>query len=427
MTEDQAETPAPAGSVEHVVKLWNRDFLLLWQGGLVSMMGDLLYEIALGFWILAVTGSTGMMGTLMAVSLIPRIVMAPVAGVVADRYNRKRILVFMDLIRGICVVLVGMAAFRGILEIWMVFAAGVVLGLCAGFFDPAVGALFPDLVPKDKLERGNSAFALIHSGSRIAGNSIGGFLYVTLGAPLMFLLNGISYIFSSATEVFIRNPHREHAVKKQPFMQDLKEGYRYVWAQKGIRVLMIVGAILNFFASAGIVLLLPLFQQDEMLGPARYGVFMAVSAVGNLLGMLLVSVRKIEPEKRFRWFIGSLLLFTMLYAVLPLVRVYPVMLALGLVCSMFNMVVNILLQTIMQLTVDPDKRGKVFSLLSMLLSGMMPIAMAMGGWLGEFLPIPLVISGCMVLCSIPGLFLLPNRDFREFISYDPAGGSPDPS
>lgn len=108
-------------------KLWTLNFFLLWQGQLVSALGDVVYEIALGFWVLAVTGSTGLMGTLMAASALPRILIAPFAGVIVDRCNRRNMLVLMDLIRGVVITAVGTAALLGFVEIWMVFAAGVIL------------------------------------------------------------------------------------------------------------------------------------------------------------------------------------------------------------------------------------------------------------------------------------------------------------
>ncbi len=109
-------------------KLWNINFFLLWQGQFVSAVGDVIYEIALGFWVLAVTGSTGLMGTLMAAATIPRVIIAPFAGVLVDRSDRKWLLVIMDAVRGIAILAVAMAAYAGVLEIWMVFAAGIVIG-----------------------------------------------------------------------------------------------------------------------------------------------------------------------------------------------------------------------------------------------------------------------------------------------------------
>jgi len=106
-----------------------------------------VYEIALGFWILAVTGSTALMGSLMAASSLPRILVSPFAGVIVDRGDRRWILTLMDLIRGLAVILVAWAAFAGRIQVWMVFAAGVILGTCGAFFSPAVGSATPDLVP----------------------------------------------------------------------------------------------------------------------------------------------------------------------------------------------------------------------------------------------------------------------------------------
>ena len=95
------------------------NFFLLWQGQLVSALGDVAYELALGFWILAVTGSTALMGSLMAASAIPRVVLSPFAGVWVDRINRKWILVFMDALRGVAVVFVGISALLGWIKVWM--------------------------------------------------------------------------------------------------------------------------------------------------------------------------------------------------------------------------------------------------------------------------------------------------------------------
>jgi DHA3 family macrolide efflux protein-like MFS transporter len=95
-------------------KLWTSSFLLLWQGQLVSIFGDVVYEIALGFWILAATGSTILMGSLMAASMLPRILVSPVAGVIVDRFDRRSLMIWMDVIRGVAVVSVGTAAFVGL-------------------------------------------------------------------------------------------------------------------------------------------------------------------------------------------------------------------------------------------------------------------------------------------------------------------------
>jgi len=261
--EDNVTGTAEPGADTRKRALWNVNFLLLWQGQFVSAIGDVVYEIALGFWILALTGSTALMGTLMAATTIPRVLLAPFAGVIVDRVNRKWVIVGADAIRGVAVLLVAFAAMTGRAEVWMVFVAGVITGLCAAFFNPSIGSIIPDIVHRERLVQANSFFSMIRAGSGILGNSIGGILYTVLGAPLMFLVNGISYLFSSGTEVFIRVPETHKEREKKHFFTDMKEGLTFVWQNSGLRFLMTAAGVMNFLASIAILLLIPLFQRTE--------------------------------------------------------------------------------------------------------------------------------------------------------------------
>jgi len=390
--EARAPTQPPAGSPGASPRLWNANFVLLWQGQLVSAIGDVAYEIALGFWILAVTGSTGLMGTLMASSMIPRVLVTPLAGVWVDRGNRKALMVGMDTVRGVAVVLVAVAALTGWIQVWMVFAAGIVIGLAAAFFNPTILSIIPDIVPRERLVQGNSFFSMIRAGSGILGNSLGGLLYALLGAPLMFLANGLSYLFSAGTELFIRVPRVEHAGPRANFFGDFKAGVRFVWASTGLRSLMLVAAVLNFFAMIGIVLILPLFQRTEGLGPVRFGIIMAVFTGAMLLGMAFTAAVKISDRWRYPMFLLGMAVTSLAFALVPVWAVFPLMIALAAVGGFFNAIVNVLIQSIVQLSTPQAMRGKVMGFLEALTGGLMPIGMAVGGLLGEFLPLRLVIS-----------------------------------
>ena len=105
-------------------RLWNRNFFLLWQGQMVSVLGDALYDIALNFFVLEMTGSTVIMGTVMALVTVPRILLGPAAGVFVDRYDRKKLIIFGDVVRGVSVLFIAFAAWNGFLEIWMVIVGG---------------------------------------------------------------------------------------------------------------------------------------------------------------------------------------------------------------------------------------------------------------------------------------------------------------
>ncbi|MDF2520397.1 MAG: hypothetical protein K0R84_1025 [Clostridia bacterium] len=407
---------------ETVVKkerLWTLNFFLLWQGQLVSAFGDVIYEIALGFWVLQKTGSTALMGTLMACSLIPRLIISPFAGVFVDRANRRNILVATDALRGILVVGVAVAAFTGHAQVWMVFAVAIISGACAAFFNPSVGSSIPDLVPTSKLMKANSVFSMIYSGSNIAGNPVGGIIYQAVGAPFMFLFNGISYLFSAVTEVFIKIPRIERPPVESHFLEDMKDGYIFVWRFRGLRDLVIISAFLNLFSSMGTVLFLPLFEQTPGLGPAKYGIAMAALTAGMLIGMLVTSIVNIPADKKVSVLLICSFAFSAFLAIFPLTKNIILMMALGLVGGMANSILNAIISVAFQLSVPQNMRGKVSALTQTVSMGLSPIGFALGGILAEFIPVPYVISGCFIVIFILFIPFAMMKQPRRFISFDP--------
>ncbi len=409
---------APGRAAAKPPRLWNRDFFLLWQGQLVSALGDVAYEIALGFWVLAATGSTAIMGTLMAATALPRIVLSPLAGVFVDRSDRRWMLVWSDALRGVAIVAVGIAALAGVIKVWMVFGAGIVLGACGAFFGPAVGSALPDIVPQDRIVKANSAFGLIGTGTGILGSAGGGLCYAVLGAPLLFLFNGLSFLYAVAATLFIRIPAITRQRPQISFWHDLRDGLSYIWRIAGLRDLILLAAGMNFFGVMGITLVLPLFQRSAGLGPARYGIAMAAVAVGALLGMALTSAMDVKPRQRFLTTCTGLVLTCLTWGAFPLVGFYS-MLALGLAGTVCNAVVNILIGSVMQITTPQDMRGKVFALMGAVTGSLMPLAMALAGVLAEFINLRLLIALCLVAPLALTLPLFFSAPFKLFINYDP--------
>jgi MFS transporter, DHA3 family, macrolide efflux protein len=401
-------------------KLWTKTFFLLWQGQFVSALGDVVYGLALGFWVLAVTGSTALMGTLMAASILPGVLISPLAGVIVDRNDRKNIMILMDGIRGICIVLVGIAAYNGLLSIWMVFIAGILLSICGAFFHPAANSVLPDIVPKDKLTNANSIFSMIMTGSNIVGSSTGGFIFQTFGAPFMFLFNGISFLFSGFSILFAKIPKHKPVEEKQHFMTDMKDGFKFVWRFKGLRYLLIMASFLNFLSFVGIVLILPLFQKTASLGAAKYGVSVAFMTGGMLLGYVITSIIKIPSEKKAIIFMASAAISNICFMLFPiLLNNYILMNTLVVFGGMFNAIINVFIMSSVQATVPQNMRGKVFSLLGMIAQGLTPLGMALGGVLGEIISIPAVISASFLLTLLLFIPFTFSKEFWSFIKFDP--------
>jgi len=398
-------------------KLWTPSFLILWQGQLVSTMGDAIYSIALGFWVLAVTGSTALMGTLMAASTLPGVLVSPFAGVLIDRCNKRRLFILMDMLRGVCIVLLAAAAYSGMIAIWMVFVAGIILSICGAVFSPGIQSAVPDLVPKSKVANATSAFAVVGVGSNMLGSVAGGALFQILGAPVLFLIDGLSFLFSGASLPFVKIPNNT-SKEKTHFFQDMAEGFRYIWEQKGLRMIIIVAALINFFANIGIILLLPFFQSNPSLGAQKYGIAMACFMAGMMVGFLVFSIVSVKSVNKLILFIASNIIFNITMIVGINQSSFIVMLVFIALTGFFNSIVNVILMSTVQASTPQNVRGKVMSFMSMITQGLTPFAMALGGVLGGVLPIRFVISAAFAavfLVTIPSFF---SKSFKKYITTD---------
>ena len=412
---DKPEAPEKPQASE---KLWTPNFFILWQGQFVSVLGDVVYSIALGFWVLSVTGSTALMGTLMAASTLPSVLISPFAGVIVDRSDRKKLLILMDVIRGATIVFLALAAYKGFIAIWMVFVAGIILGVCGAFFSPAVSSSIPDIVPTSRLMGANSMMGMVQSGSNILGSSAGGFLFQLLGAPFLFLFNGLSFVISAVLNLFIKIPDIKRKTE-QHFFADMKDGYKFIWEFRGLRHMLLLLSVLNFISSVAIILFLPLFEKTESLGAGRYGLAMAFLTGGMLVAMALTSMIKVAPSRRLAIFMFSAILSSICFSVSALTGSFPVMCAIIFVGGFFMATINVFIHSTIQLTVPQEMRGKVFSLVGMVASSLTPFGMALGGVLGEFFPIRAVIFVCFLLVLVifmPFGFI---KSFKRFINFDP--------
>lgn len=227
------------------------------------------------------------MDTMMALVTVPRILLGPAAGVFVDRYDRKKLIIFGDVVRGVSVLFIAFAAWNGFLEIWMVMLAAVISGICASVFNPEIESVLPDIVPSDNMIRANSAYQAATTGADVLGESLGGILYTVIGAPFMFLIDGISYLFSACTEVFLEIPKIERKGIKVTFREDFREGLRFIWKHQGVVRIIGMSFLINYLFGVIRVLIIPWFAGEEKLGMARYGILNGVQSIGLVAGMAI--------------------------------------------------------------------------------------------------------------------------------------------
>lgn len=386
----------------------------MWQSQLVSTAGDAIYSIALGFWVLTATGSTALMGTLMATSTLPGVLISPFAGVLIDRTHKKKLFMAMDFLRAACILLVTTAAWNGMLAVWMVFAAGIVLSLCGAVFQPGVLSSVPDLVPHEKIANANSAFSVVTSGSELVGNVAGGFLYQFLGAPALFLFDGLSFLFSGGSLAFMKIPDSRQ-VEKISFFQDMKDGFRYIWRQPGLRLILFASAMCNFCSYVGITLILPFCKVTPGLGSGGYGMMMGSFMGGAMLGFLLFSIVTLKPALVIPAFLAASLSSNLCFIAGINQSVVPLMAVLVAIGGFSNSLINVLFMASVQGSTPQKVRGKVMAFQSMISQGLTPFAMALGGVLGEVFPLRAVITMGFAT-SLAALLLVPlSRACREYL------------
>lgn len=400
------------------MKLWNRNFFLLWQGQLVSVFGDALYSMALGFWVLQETGSTTIMGSIMALVTIPRIIIGPVAGVIVDRYDRKKLIILGDLIRGIGMLVVAILSLNGLLKIWMVMLMGILLGICSSFFNPSIQSVLPEIVPNDKLVKANSSYQMATTGADIVGLSIGGFLYTLIGAPLMFLINSISYLFSAFTEGFIKIPKIERKNLNITFKEDFMEGIKFILTFKGLVRSLIMAFFINFLFGMIRVLIIPWFLSNPSLGMTKYGILNGFQSFGFLIGTFVLSFINIKSNHKYNVYIFSIITFVSLIGFAAFINNFIIIIVCFTIAFGFMFVFNTLANsTIMELT-PSDKRGKVFATIGTLAMAISPIGNFVGGVLGEFMNPRSIIIGSTIISFIIICIIVVNQDVKKFLNYD---------
>jgi len=208
----QAKAISDTKEAKPSVRLFNRNFILLWQGQTVSQLGNQAFYIALALWIKSATGSATLMGLMLMVSSLPAVLLGPIGGVVADRYPRRRIIIFSDLCGGLVVLFLAgtmvAAPTATSTIIAVLFVVSIVLAVITAFFNPAITAAIPDIVPEEKLPGANGLFQFSYQLAIFIGQGIGGTLFRILGAPILFFIDGITFLFSSLSESLIVIPQQ---------------------------------------------------------------------------------------------------------------------------------------------------------------------------------------------------------------------------
>lgn len=423
---------APGKESVRTGRLWNRGFFLLWQGQTISQFGNLAFSFAMMLWLKDATGSASLMGFMMFASLLPGILLGPFGGTFADRHSRIRIALVCDLLSGAAVLGLAFAMFDPRVRalepgavrfvIGLLFSVSVVTGILRAFFTPALSAAIPDLVPRDKIPAANSLNQFSVQGSTLIGQAIGGLLYQTLGAPLLFLIDGVSFLYAAVCAAFIKLPPRApKPASEHPFRHFLKEtadGFRYLWSQPGLRDFIAMASFVNFFGMP-IAVLLPFYVELYLKADDKwYGFLTAVIGAGTVAGFILAGTLKLTGRSRQKGILTAMVLAPIFFGLLAVVTNTWLAMVLVFLGGASVGVINVYLMSMIQMSTPGEMRGRVLGVVMTISGGLMPIGMALGGVVGDLTHknVPLVYSVCGGAALLATLVGASRRDLREFLA-----------
>lgn len=396
-----------------VTLLRNHNFILLWGGQAISQLGNSVFYVAFIWIVVESTGSATAIGGLLIAGQIPALACQLLSGVIVDRYDRRWIAFWIDLIRGVLMAGLGLAILAGRLELWQLYMLAVALGVADAFFGPAIRALLPSLVPAGQaLVTANSLRTATRELTEILGPVAGGFLLAAVGTGGISILNAISFGIGALCLGLIRlESSPSSSIARQAIWHDFVEGFRYLQAYQAVMMLLGVVAALNCI-SAPIGTLLPLFVRQVLkAGPESYGLLLSSAAAGLLIGSLLVGLWRVE--RRGLFLLGLVILLGLGFGGVALTRALPVALVvLGLV-GLLNGMANVIVEALLQSVVAEGYRGRVFALATLLAGGLQPLAWGLVGVLADWLGVVTVMLASGLLTSLIGTLGLLSKDLRR--------------
>jgi MFS family permease len=373
---------------------------------LVSQTGTWMQRIGQDWLVLQISGGSGIaLGITTALQFGPSL-FSIVGGVLADRYEKRRLLMATQSLMGVLALVLGVLVATDGVALWHVYLLAGGLGLVAAVDVPIRQSFVSELVGTGLVTNAVSLNSTIFNGARLVGPAIAGSLIAAAGgdtAPAFFI-NAASFLVTIVALASMRADelHPSPPVARAP--GQLREGLRYVWAHPDLRLAMVIAFVVGTFGFNFQVTIALMARVEFGLGAAAFGLLSTAFAVGSLAGALLSARRTARPRPRF--LVGSIVVFGVLTAVAGLMPTYVSFAALLVPTGAAALVFSVASNTFVQLGVDPQMRGRVMALYFVCFLGGTPIGAPLIGWIGEHLGAPwaLVVGGAVV--AVAGLVAL---------------------
>jgi MFS family permease len=383
-------------------------FLIIWIGQLISILGSGITGFGLAVWIYTETGQATPFALTALFSNLPRVLLSPIAGSVADRYNRKTIMILADTASALVTLGVAGLVFFGELQVWHIYVTAALHSIFGTFQDPAYRASITMIVPKKDLARAGGIQQIGFATQSIVIPLLAGLLYAWIGLRGVIIIDFVTFFFAIGALLFVTIPQPELKTgvvegEKPSMWRDAVFGWQYLVKLPGLFTLLWYYAAVNFFLNLGGVLSGPLILSFS--GSEALGIVQTTGGVAMLVGGILMGTWG-GPTKRRIWGV-ILTIFLSAFGYLTIALQQTVFLiAVGQFLFLFFIPISAALsQVVWQTKIPADVQGRVFAIRSMIAFSIMPISNLAAGPLADKVFEPLMAEGGALANSLVGEIL----------------------
>ena len=380
----------------------HRTFRTFYGGQFLSLVGSWMQTVATSWLVYRLSGSALLLGITTAAQQLPVLFVSPLAGVWADRVNRRRMLIFIQSIACVQALALTVLTFTEVIEVPHVIALAMVLGVVTAFETPTRQAFLLEMVEREDLPNAIALQSMLFQSARFIGPSIAGLLLAAFGEAWCFLVNTISFLIIIATYSILKTRPRPPAQTGTQWWHDLASGFRYAFGFEGTRrLLLLLGAVGLFTAPWSS--LMPIFAAETLHGNSRtLGFLIGAVGLGAMAGTAFLAVRS-SVRGLGRVVCAASITAGVALALFSQSRALPVSLAL-LPFFGFGLVVTAAsINTILQTVADEDKRARVISLYVMTFIGIAPIGNFVAGAAAERFGVHATLLVCGTIVAAAGI------------------------
>ncbi len=389
------------GTIKQVLRsLRHRNYRLFFGGQGISLVGTWMQQIALGWLVYRLTDSAFLLGLVGFAGQIPTFLLASFAGVLADRYDKHKIIIITQTLAMVQASILAVLTLTNTIQIWHIISLSVFVGIVNAFDMPTRQSFVIDLVDdKSDLPNAIALNSSMFNTARLVGPTIAGILISLLGEGLCFLLNAISYIAVIIALFMMHIIPKVETINKERVLQGLKEGIKYAYNFKPIKILLLFLGLVSLTGGPYTVLM-PIFARDILKGNANtLGFLFGAVGIGALIGAIYLASRK-SVLGLGKWIAISSIVFALGLILFSFSQNFILSIILMLFTGFGMMIQMASTNTLLQTLVDDDKRGRVMSLYVMAFMGTAPIGSLIAGTLASKFGAQFTVLSGGIICLI---------------------------